>query len=193
MDKISTRKLYKSVRSSLSSSERAEFDKRIFARFANFFVSDQYNLYLIYVSVGDEADTLNIINYLLNNNKRVAVPVCNDKDMFFYEIRSLDELCAGKFGIPTVNTDLSEKIDEYKDAICIVPGICFDNYGNRIGYGGGYYDRFLSANPVKTVGLCYERCMCNSLPSENFDKSVDYILTESCLRNSKCKEVSTYE
>lgn len=191
--KTNTRKLYKAVRNSLTTIEKSECDNRIFSHFVNSDISDRYDLYLVYVSVGSEADTLNIIDYLLNNNKKVAVPVCDDTDMDFYEIKSLNELYIGKFGIPTVDVSSSSKIINFENTLCLVPGVCFDNFGYRIGYGGGYYDRFLSENPVKSVGLCYERCICNLIPNESFDKPVDFILSEYSLRNSKSKEVSTYE
>lgn len=193
MDKRNIRSLYKKIRKSVSLCEKTDFDTRIFTSFVNSDVFKSAEKIIIYVSVGDEPDTLNIIEYSLNNNKRVAVPVCIDNYMYFYEIYSVSELVPGKFGIPSVDIQINTEIADFENAVCVVPGICFDYFGNRIGYGGGYYDRFLSANAVKTIGLCYERCICNKLPIEKFDKSVNFILSEKCLRNSKYKEVSTYE
>lgn len=193
IDKKTARRLYKSVRNSLSYNEKTEFDIRIYTRFINSDFFKRYDLFLVYVSVGSEVDTMNIIRYLLNNNKRVAVPVCNQKEMIFFDINSLDELCEGQFGIPAANEKIALKTVFSDKTLCIVPGICFDLYGNRIGYGGGYYDRFLSENFVDTLGLCYERCICKCIPCEYTDRPVDFILTERSLRNSKFKEVSTYE
>lgn len=193
MDKINARKLYKQIRNSITPAEKSEWDKRIFTHFVNSDLFKSAELLLIYSSIGSEADTQGIIQYALNKGKRVAVPVCIGKTMFFYIINSLSELVIGKFGIPTADIGNNSKVTDFNNAICIVPAVCFDIYGNRIGYGGGYYDRFLSANPITAVGLCYERCICSKTAYEPFDMPVDYILTENCLRNSKCKEVSTYE
>ena len=163
-NKKQLRQLFKTVRSSLSFNEKQKFDLYIFTQFINSDYFKKYDLFLVYVSVGSEADSLNIIDYLINNNKRVAVPVCNQNTMNFFDINSLDELIKGKFGIPSVNEKTATKTVFTDKTLCIVPGICFDFYGNRIGYGGGFYDRFLSENPVDTLGLCYERCICNGIP-----------------------------
>lgn len=184
-DKKSTRKLYSQIRNSISESDKASFDERILTRFINSELYIKSDLLLIYVSVNSETDTTRIIEHALNNNKRVAVPVCIDKEMNFYEIKDISDLKVGKFGIPTVDAVINLKISDFSNALCVVPGICFDVYGNRIGYGGGYYDRFLSRNPVKTVGFTYERCICNQISSEPFDIPVNYVLTENKLRNSK--------
>lgn len=132
----------------------------------------------MYVSFGSEVDTKGLIEYSLNIGKRVAVPYCNGKNMLFYEIKSLSELSAGKFGIPTVDISGKSPLVSFDKALCIVPGICFDCYGNRIGYGGGYYDRFLSENSVISLGVCYKKCLCSEIESEEFDIKTDYVLTE---------------
>lgn len=193
MNKAETRRLYRNIRNTVSHAEKEESDKRIFTSLINSNIYKSSDLLLVYVSFGSEVETRNIIEHALNVGKRVAVPLCVDKEMSFYEIHSLSELIIGKFGIPTVEAGNNSEVSNFSKALCIVPALCFDVYGARIGYGGGYYDRFLSANKVVSVGLSYERCLCGKIPHEKHDIKVDYILTEKCLRNSKCKEVSTYE
>lgn len=193
MDKKSLRKLYRKIRKSISHIQKSDFDKRIFTSLINSDLFKSSDLILVYVSVSDEADTLNLIEYSLNNNKRIAVPVCENKNMYFSEIHSLNELSEGEYGIPTVKNGNNIPVKLTADTLCVVPGLCFDKSGCRIGYGGGYYDRFLSSNKIKAVGLCYERCLCNSINPDTYDVSVDYILTENYFRNSKNKEVSVYE
>lgn len=186
------RLLYKDVRNSLSESEHKIFSRNIMSALINSDIYKQAETILIFVSIGSEPDTMNIIEYSLNNNKKVAVPVCVENDMFFYEIHSLSELQAGKFGIPTVSCNNSSIVTDFSKSLCVVPAICFDIYGNRVGYGGGYYDRFLSENSVETAGLCFERCICSKLYVERFDKPIDYIISENKIIKSK-KEVFTYE
>lgn len=185
MIKKEKRDLYLKIRGSLCESEKREFDKRIFISFINSFFFNSFETFLVYISVGSEVSTAEIIKYLLDNNKKVAVPYCYEKNMDFYFINSTDDLVTGKFGIPSVNIEISNKVEDFSDALCIVPGVSFDNNGNRLGYGGGYYDRFLSEHNPATLGLSYERCICDFLPSELFDKKIDYVLTETFLRNNK--------
>ena len=178
MTKKELRILFKSVRSYVSECERADFNRNIFTAFINSSVYRNAALLLIYVSFGSEADTLNIIRYALNDGKRVAVPFCNGKLMSFYEINSVDELVCGKFGIPTVIPDENKRITDFTDSVCVVPALSYDLSGVRLGYGGGYYDRFLYEKIITTVGLAFERCLSHFLPSEEHDIRIDYILTE---------------
>lgn len=189
-DKKSLRKLYKSVRNSFAPYETALIDRRIFTSFINSDLYKSAELLLIYVSSKGETDTLNIIDYALADGKKVAVPYCKENNMHFLLIESFSELSEGLFGIPEPDPVKCTPVMDFTDAVCVVPALCFDVYGNRLGYGGGYYDRFLSSVSVITVGLCRERSLCHRLPSEAHDIAIDYIITENGPRNSK-KEVST--
>lgn len=193
MDKSQQRKFYRNVRDSILFSDKSNYDKQIFKTIVS---SDLYlnsRILLVYVSFGSEVDTRNLIEHSLKIGKKVAVPYCNGSNMLFYEIKSKDELIAGRFGIPTV--DISDKLplSSFDNALCIVPGVCFDCNGNRIGYGGGYYDRFLADNSVTSLGICYEKCLCSKIEGESFDVKIDCVLTENGFRNFKSQEVSTYE
>lgn len=192
MDKKALRRHYKAVRHSITCSEKTFADKKIFDFFVKSRYFNEFSTFLIYVSYDTETDTHNIINYLLQNRKRVAVPYCNGSVMTFYEINSLDDLVSGAFGIPTVNTENATEIKDYSGCLCIVPALAFDRKGNRLGYGGGYYDRFLAANKVATLGLCYDKCLAEELPAESFDVKIDSVLTENTLETLN-KEASTYE
>ncbi len=190
-DKQALRKLYKSVRSGFNAHEKALAEKRIFTSFINSSLYKKSKTVLIYVSAKGEPDTLDIIEYALNDGKKIAVPFCHADKMDFHYIESINELSAGSFGIPEPDPQKCAAVKDFSDAVCcVVPGLSFDVKGNRLGYGGGYYDRFLSQKSVVTVGLCFERCLCRCLPSEDHDIKIVYFLTENGLRNSK-KEVST--
>ena len=182
MNKKDLRNFYRSVRKTISQNERINFNKKILTFLIN---SDLYlksNLLLIYVSVNNEADTLDIISRALNDGKKVGIPYCIGKEMTFLLVDSLDELSEGEFGIPTVNPKKSKEVSALNNAVCIVPGLSFDNHGNRLGYGGGFYDRYLNKNKIETVGLCYGRCLSDKLPSDEHDIPVNYILTEYGIR-----------
>ena len=80
-------------------------------------------------------------------------------------------------------------------ALCIVPALSFDRNMNRLGMGGGFYDRFFAENDLLSIGICYERWFSCRLPAEPHDMKVKYVLTENGFKNAEnsyFKEVSTY-
>jgi 5-formyltetrahydrofolate cyclo-ligase len=135
----------------------------------------------ITVSRNFELDTSLIIKKAWDEGKTVSVPKCYsaDKKMEFREMKSNDDL-------ENVYMDLYEPILEKtklisKDQIdlLIVPGLIFDKKGYRIGYGGGYYDRFLQGYQGSTVSIAFEFQTAEELPHEDFDIPVDKIMTEN--------------
>lgn len=192
IDKKAQRQKYKYIRSSISAEEKSSADKRIFESFINSRYFNDFSTFLIYVSFGSEVDTRVIINFALKNHKRIAVPHCDGGVMTFYEIKSLDDLVIGAYGIPTVDILKSTQITDFSNSLCIVPALAFDRSGNRLGYGGGYYDRFLAENKLPALGLCFDRCIADELPAETFDMKINRILTENNLETLN-KEASTYE
>ena len=136
---------------------------------------------LIYASLDEEIKTDDIINRALSDDKRVAVPYCYDEsgNMGFYLISSVDELETGSFNVREPDKNQCEKLENFSDSIIIVPGMMFDKSGFRLGYGKGYYDRFLAKYNQISIGLCYDEMLVSSLPRGEFDKNVDIIITQS--------------
>ncbi len=130
---------------------------------------------LIYISINNEVDTIKIINYFLNT-KNIAVPKIIDNDMFFCYVTNLNELTSGKYNIPEPTNE--NIVTDFDNAIYIVPGICYDKKNYRVGYGKGYYDRFLSKNKIKTIGLCYKECMIEKIDNDKYDYKIDEVITE---------------
>ena len=138
-----------------------------------------------YVSVDDEVETRVLIEMALAAHKRVAVPRCAHGGMTFLEISSLRELHTGFHDIPEPPRDASPAPDT-PQALCLVPGFSFDRCGQRIGYGGGYYDRVLPAFSGVAVGLCFSRLFsAHPLPCEAHDAVVPLIVTENGVHVSK--------
>ncbi len=191
-NKKQLREYYKLIRNSICGEARTQANSLIFNHFINSDLLSDFDVFLCYVSVNSEADTIQILNYLLKCKKKVAVPYCCGSEMDFYEIDSIDDLIGGAYGIPTVDIGNHKKIEDFSNALCIVPALSFDLNGNRLGYGGGYYDRFLSKNNVRTLGIDYDKCLTNNLPFEEHDKTVDMILTDKGFRPI-IKEANTYE
>ena len=130
---------------------------------------------LIYISINSEVDTTKIINYFLNT-KNISVPKIIDNNMYFCYVTNLNELTSGKYNIPEPTNE--NIVTDFDNAICIVPGICYDKKNYRVGYGKGYYDRFLSKNKIKTIGLCYKECMIEKIDNDKYDYKIDEVITD---------------
>ena len=170
-------KLY---RNELSSNEKAELDSKISDRLFNTWQYKSCEVLLTYVSTEIEVDTREIISRALADGKRVAVPRCidNTRLMDFYFIKDFDDLESGYMGVLEPIPEKCEKMTDFSEGLCIVPALMFDLYGYRLGYGKGYYDRFLSNFCGETLGICYNRCVREKLPHGKFDKCVERIITQ---------------
>lgn len=131
-----------------------------------------------YVSLDNEIDTIMLIDYSLSLEKRVFVPRVTDKNMEFYEISDISELSPGYMGI--YEPDINGKEPDYsRTGFMCMPGLAFDKSFNRIGYGGGFYDRYLSEkNNLYKVALAYECQILEKIPVEDCDVKPDMIVTE---------------
>ena len=178
MTKSEIRKEFLRKRNALSYKYRISADSEIFCKLIHCDEYDKSDLILVYVSVGSEIDTSEIIKYSFNSLKRVAVPFCRNGRMDFYEILSTDELTASQFGIPTVDISDRTAVEMTDKTLCIVPAICLDIGGNRLGYGGGYYDRFLRENDINHVCLVRKDFIVDNLPAEDFDFQIRKYITD---------------
>ena len=137
---------------------------------------------LAYYPIGSEADIIPIIKRALSDKKRVALPICKDDsdDMDFYFIESLDSLSEGRFSVPSPSP-LSEKYSPTSDArpaVIAVPALAFDKSGKRIGYGRGFYDKYLPRFKGWRVGFQFSELIFDTIPSEAHDAAVHMIVTE---------------
>ncbi|MCU6746716.1 5-formyltetrahydrofolate cyclo-ligase [Faecalicatena acetigenes] len=135
-----------------------------------------------YVSFGTEVCTHRIIQHALENEKKVAVPkVSGPHKMDFYYIRSLDMLKPGFKGI--LEPEEKAPLANGEKGLLFVPGLAFDPQGNRLGYGGGFYDAYISTHPkLVCCGLFYSIQQAEKLPVEAQDKQLQMIITEKgCL------------
>ncbi|MGD1838630.1 MAG: 5-formyltetrahydrofolate cyclo-ligase [Nitrososphaeraceae archaeon] len=142
----------------------------------------KYNTIGIYYSINSEVSTHDLLKNALSEKKIVGIPkIVNETRIEFYRIieSEYDQISwiKGKHG--TMENDSSEIISDDIQLI-IIPGIVFDKHGNRIGYGKGYFDRFLSTRrPKCVVGLAFEDQVINQIiPKEQFDRPVDIVVTE---------------
>lgn len=145
------------------------------------------NTILSYASLDDEICTDKLINNALSDGKTVALPYCCDNEghMLFYIIKSMDDLVSGSFGVREPNIDKCKQLNNFDNALIIVPGLCFSQNGNRLGYGKGYYDRFLQNNSLISIGLCYNSFIKNDVPTDKYDIPVDFIISEKRIYSCK--------
>lgn len=171
----------KSYREGLNPVEKEKLDKKITNRFLNLWQYRDAGLILIYVSTDIEVDTHAIILNALSKGKKVAVPRCLEgtRKIDFYLINSLDDLLPGTFDVPEPDPQTSEKLSDFNGALCVVPALVYDSAGYRIGFGKGYFDRFLTATNVNTIGITYDACLFDIVPRGKYDKRVNMIITES--------------
>ncbi|MBR7008583.1 MAG: 5-formyltetrahydrofolate cyclo-ligase [Ruminococcus sp.] len=173
------RALLKNERSIIPKDKKAIWDNSIAEKLLQ---SEYYKAcreLLIYVSFDIEVDTIKIISHALGE-KQVYCPKCfgDTNIMEFYRITSLDDLKKGKYGILEPDTSSGATNSFSADSLCVVPGLSFDNNGHRLGFGKGFYDRFLSDFAGTAIGICYDSFVKESLPTEEFDKCVDHLITE---------------
>lgn len=173
------RKRINGHRESLSVEEKKSFDEKIYHKLIESDFYKSADIVFIYVSFGKEVDTLKIIDKLLKDDKKVYVPkVINKKEgMKAIKIKSLEELKAGYFNILEPTGD--EELHPSHFDLCIVPGLAFDNDCGRLGYGGGFYDRFLRDVSKKTqiVALAYSFQIVDKVPMGQYDIRVQGIIT----------------
>jgi len=139
-----------------------------------------------YVGCGWEVPTRGIIDALLNDGFRVCVPRCSDAGitdagiMDAVEIPSLDALHRGMYDLWEPDADAPAVSPDEID-LAVVPATAFDRSGNRLGRGGGYYDRFLARlrDDCVTVGLAYDAFLLDAVPTEDYDLPVMHIVTEN--------------
>lgn len=181
MNKKDIRKAVLAKRDILEQQNKKAMDEAIFNKIVKLKEYNEAESIFIFISFGSEVDTHRIINHALERGKRVAVPRINKakKAMELKVIKSLDNLKPALYGILEPGEE-AEDIEPDELGLIIMPGVAFDLSGGRIGYGGGYYDRFLNEAKETTprVALAYELQIVDILPLEPFDKKIHGLITE---------------
>ena len=128
-----------------------------------------------YLPYNQEVRTVPMLEQAIADGKKVAVPKCYGDQMRFIYMDDLSKVEKGYAGIPEPVAD--EPVADDPTALVLMPGLAFTEKGDRMGYGGGFYDKFLAAEPDHpTVALCYSFQMVEELPTEEYDIPVDLVL-----------------
>ena len=175
MDKQTLRKMIREKKRAMTEAQIEEASARLAQLLYNSPLYRQATTIYGYLPYNQEVRTVPMLEQALAEGKRVAVPKVYGDEMRFLYIDDLSRVEKGYAGIPEPVDD--EPVAEDPTALVLMPGLAFDKAGHRIGYGGGFYDKFLSAEPDHpTLALCYGFQMLDELPTEEFDIPVDCVL-----------------
>ncbi len=182
--KAAIRKEFLEKRSVLPLETVEAWSEKIERHILQFVAETEFRVIFLYADFRNEPKTLGLIQKLLSRGCTVALPKCSKKGkMTMYRVKRIEDLSAGAFGILEPPED--EVIAPAMAGLVLVPGCAFSHDMKRLGYGGGYYDRYLPLckNAVR-VGVCYNLCLTDALPVDDFDVEMDCIITETGLVNN---------
>ena len=179
--KQALRRELKARRSAISAARREAYDRQLLARLAALDIWQVANTLFCYIPMADEVNTRPIIEAAWAAGKTVAVPCCISRtQLAFFKISSFGGLVQSPFGIwePADDPAQFPPVDPAAvKGLIILPGIAFTRQGDRLGYGGGYYDRLLAGCSLTTVGLCYPELLQDSLPADIHDRAAHWVIT----------------
>ncbi len=186
MDKTSKQELrnrYLQYRNALTKEDRRTKSNQILETLSSWEYFEQAESILVYCSYRSEVVTTSWIdNLLAEGKKKVYAPKVDGMDIRFFRVTSMEQLKDGYQGIPEPVGDTGEfttDTEKTEKALLILPGTVFDRNGNRLGYGKGFYDRFVAKHPdMKTVALAFSCQMTEEIPAEPHDIKVQSIITE---------------
>lgn len=180
MGKKEIRKKVLDIRNKLPETVRREKSIRIAEAVCKTRCFQEASSILVYCHFRSEAETDCLMEKAWEMGKKVYCPRVEGKEMEFYRIRSRRDLESGSFGIrePGLHCQVFDEREEHLPLV-ILPGAVFDWNRHRIGYGGGFYDRYLAKHPeLRTAAICFEEQMQEEIPFESFDIRPDLIVTD---------------
>ena len=179
----------KEYRGSLPCEQKAQMDEAVFSNILRMREYKSSGTIFVYVSTDIEVDTRQIIIHALQNGKKVAVPRCIDgtREMLFHYITSFDDLESGTFGVEEPKETCEIAVGSPSD-LMLVPALIIDYDGFRIGYGKGYYDRYIAQFTGRLAGLCYNDNFKRQIHRGRFDIPVNVIVTDTGIRTVRRKD-----
>ncbi len=177
-NKSQLRQQYLSKRRLVDPKTREILSRRIadlLTQLPNYLTSSKIGLY---AASPDEVDLRHFFERCAADGKSCYFPCVTGESLAFYRVTTWSDLAVGAYGILAPSAQAELLAPEHCDLI-IVPGVAFDRHGNRLGRGKGYYDRFLPGVGGSRVGICFDCCVVEELPSEPHDARMDVVVTES--------------
>ena len=169
------------IRRTITDDERILAEESMISRITSLASFRFAKTVLLYSPIKGEVNLLPLIQVILKEGKSVAFPLCHTESctLTYHYVTSIDELISGSYGTmePSINSPLYIP-DKNNNDLILVPGISFDKQGYRLGYGKGYYDRYLSLYPCKSVGIAFSECLCKELPHNIYDFKINCLITD---------------
>ena len=175
-------------RDRLSDNERRAKSSSISDNFGALTEMKQWATLFMYVNFRSEVETVGLIKRCLKQGIRVAVPFVDASTVSMIPLLIKDpekDLAPGYYGIPEPDPQKALRLEPSEIDAAIIPGSVFDIHGGRLGYGGGYYDRFLvnDAPQAKRIGFAFELQLVDNVPLEPHDQPLDILITEKRIVN----------
>lgn len=128
-----------------------------------------------YYSIGSEVKTHGILQEILSEGKTLALPRVEGDELVFCNVRRFEDLEKGEYGImePKQNCPIEDRFD-----VILVPAVAMTRTGQRLGYGKGFYDRFLANTDATTIALAYSKSILKNIPSSDEDIKIQWVVTE---------------
>lgn len=180
--KTEIREHYLKIRKEIPEQTRKEFDRAICEKIKRLVSYRHADIVLSYSPLRYEVNVSDINRHTIQNQKILGLPKClpGAPLMEFKQVKSLDDLEKGNYSICEPKESCPPiLLSAQNNPICIIPAVVFDKKGFRIGYGKGYYDRFLGAHNITKIGVAYSQFITDDLPQGRYDLAVDVIVTES--------------
>lgn len=180
-EKSLLRQRFLSVRRGIPADKKAEYDSRICRYIINSVSYKYYDTLLLYAALYDEPDLSALAVKAVADGKRVAYPRCvpHSRDMVFHYVTDLSQLKKGTYGIPEPDASLPAFDPGITScSVCFIPAVAVDRRGYRIGYGGGYYDRFFSSFSGTLAAVVFSGLIADGVPHGKYDLRADVIFTE---------------
>lgn len=179
--KSDIRKLALIRRQEIAIEEKKRFDALITDHIHNLPQYREAKVIALYYPICEE---VNLLDLMHEAEKKTVFPKVKENELAFYPAENLNDFSIGCFGIP--EPFRGDALDVNDIDLILVPGLSFDGRGRRLGYGKGYYDRLMHANPdVYTVGVCLDEFFVRRLPVDPWDASVDGVVTQTGFFRSK--------
>ncbi|MFC1818887.1 5-formyltetrahydrofolate cyclo-ligase [Thermodesulfobacteriota bacterium] len=187
-DREALRQKILGARDGLSDKVRQAKSISVMQNFWTLLGMQQWSTLFIYVNFRSEVETLELIKKCINRDIRVAVPLVEASAVRMIPLLIKDpvqDLVPGYYNIPEPDPKKSLRLEPGEIDAAVIPGSVFDIHGGRLGYGGGYYDRFLlnDAPQAKRIGLAFELQVVDNVPLEPHDQPLDILITEERIVN----------
>ena len=179
-DKSAARKFFLEQRALLSKEQIELLSARLCDTLCSLDAFKRADTLLFYYPTRREPELFAAMETAIEMKKSIAFPISltDSLTLDFRTVASTSELKKGTYGILEPSSD-APRAKFGRDTLCVVPALAFDKRGYRLGYGKGYYDRFLKDFPGKSVGLCFEPFLTDTLPIDKNDIAVDIIITNT--------------